>query len=136
MHAKSIGWLFGFFFTLVIIASATAFGRESRENTGTIAVKLIAGTHAEQEAARLLNPGKDLSTAVIRVDCAEGFRYSRMIPTAEMKDDAQQEPHHLGYHYADIPPRKVLTRITPPGRASGTLIGVSLQMIRRANQLQ
>ena len=93
------------FCALVGITSppAWAFGRDGHETTGAIAAKLITGTHAEQEVAKILKPGEDLSTAAIWADCAKGFMYCHKQPTAEMRDYAHKNPHHHGYHYADIP---------------------------------
>lgn len=103
MHTKSIVCLTSFLLTLASISPVFAFGREGHETTGAITAKLIAGTKAEKEVANILKSGEDLSTAAIWADCAKGFRYCRVDPTAEMKDYAHKNPHHHGYHYADIP---------------------------------
>lgn len=85
------------------ISTVFAYGREGHETTGAIAAARIAGTRAEQEVAKILKSGEDLSSAAVWADCAKGFMYCHKAPTAEMREFAKKNPHHHGYHYADIP---------------------------------
>lgn len=103
MRNKSI--ILFFIFLIAIISTSTVFalGREGHETTGIVAAKLISGTRAEKEVAKILKSGEDLATASRWLDCAKGFRYCRTEPTAEMKDYARKNPRHRTYHYADIP---------------------------------
>jgi hypothetical protein len=90
-------------FALVCTLPVHAFGREGHEATGAIAAKLISGTRAEKEVAKILKSVEDLPAATVWADCAKGFRYCRTDPTAEMKEFSRRNPHHHGYHYADVP---------------------------------
>lgn len=82
---------------------AHGFGRDGHEITGEIAARLIVGTRAEREVAKLLKPGETLPSITIWLDCAKGPRYCSATPTTEMRAFANRFPMHHHFHYADEP---------------------------------
>ena len=129
MRNKSIVCLFSFLISLVSTSSAFALGREGHETTGIIAAKLIHGTRAEKEVAKILKSGEDLSSASRWADCAKGFRYCRTEPTAEMKDYVRKNPNHRTYHYADVPFQDGVYKDTAVGANPEDIVHILSQAI-------
>jgi hypothetical protein len=82
---------------------ALGWGENGHETVGYIAASLIAGTNADKEVKKLLQPGENMATAAEWMDCAKGKQYCHKDPTQEMKDFAEANPNHHSYHYTDIP---------------------------------
>ena len=89
-------------FATLVPTDALAWGHEGHETVGNIAAALIKG-NAKKQVAKLLQPGETLATAAEWPDCAKGFSYCHVDPTAEMNEYSSQNPHHHAYHYADVP---------------------------------
>jgi hypothetical protein len=82
---------------------AFAWGHQGHETVGAIAALLIHGSNAEKQVQKILPAGESLSDAAEWADCAKGFSYCHVEPTAEMKDFVAHNPQHHAYHFSDIP---------------------------------
>ncbi|MEA3187871.1 MAG: hypothetical protein QOD99_1701 [Chthoniobacter sp.] len=81
-------------------ASALGYGNAGHEIVGSIAARLLAGTHAEAEMKKLLRPSEDLPKACT---WADRTKLPDTYLSAEMKDYVAANPSHHKYHYCDVP---------------------------------
>jgi hypothetical protein len=88
--------------TLLQPAGAWAWGRDGHETVGYLAATLIAGTNAERGVASILHSDETLATAAEWPDCAKGYKYCHVAPTAEMVAFSKRNPAHHRYHYTDV----------------------------------
>jgi hypothetical protein len=96
-----LGWLGGFVgLSLTMSTGALAWGAPGHETVGAIADQLIAGRRAESEVHKLLKPGESLESVSTWADCAKGLCGEL---TEELRDFVRRNPHHVQYHYTDVP---------------------------------
>jgi hypothetical protein len=109
--------VFAFLCLLTCADRALAWGRDGHETVGYIAARVIAGSRAEAEVAKILEPGESLATAAEWPDCAKGYQYCQAPLTEEMKQYARDNPAHHAYHYTDVPIQRL--KYTPSAAGTG-----------------
>jgi hypothetical protein len=82
-------------------SGALAWSAQGHRAVGAIADSLIAGTHAQQKVAALLQPGENLAAVADWPDCIKGTFCGP--PSEELLAFSAANPRHLHYHYTDIP---------------------------------
>ncbi len=85
-----------------IAADAQAWGYEGHRAVGSIAEKLIKGSHAEKQVAALLLPGESLESITNWADGAKGGA-GYAPASAEQQVYTAANPRHTEYHYANLP---------------------------------
>ena len=80
---------------------ALAWGNDGHRAVGAIADKLIKGTNAQKELAKLLLPGESLESIATWADCIKGTYCGPQTP--EMISYVAANPLHIEYHYTDVP---------------------------------